>query len=445
MNITEILKKLANGEAITSAEKALLEANSEILSDDQKAAIADAEVEEEEVEEEDEEVEDEEEEEEVDEKAMEALISKSLQKSIDKITDELAEKFIQGAEKARTKAIDTGRKVKKTGDEGTRDFMKALFAGDREYLKEVSGLSNAAGGYLIPEELRAEVLRIAENQYGLARRDMRYLPFTGPGNERKIPSLATSVSVFWTDEAATKKSTAPTFGIVTQTMKKLAAIVPMTEEILEDSSINLTALVAELFAEAVAKEEDLQFFNGDGTVWTGVLNNGNVNVVNTTTTDPADVTAEDLLALIDATPTGALTGSKFYMSRTVYSTLRKLREDAVSAGDGKGGYLIQNPVAGEPATLWGYSIEVSDAFPAISTTGNSKPFVLFGNLKRAAIFGDKQQLRVKMLDEATIRNVADDADINLAAQDMVAVRIVERVGYVLALPSAVSVLKTVAA
>lgn len=446
MNITEILKKLAKGLAITEAEKALVLANKEILSADQVAAVEKAEIEEEDEEEEDvEEVEEDGEDEEVDEKAIESLISKSLAKSIDKLTDQLAAKFVEGAATSRKRAIDTGKKVAKGGDEETRDFMKAVFSGDREYLKAVSGLSDAAGAYLIPEELRSEVLRIAQDQFGLARREMRYLPFTGPGNERKIPSLATSVSTFWTDEAATKKSTAPTFGIVTQTMKKLAAIVPMTEEILEDSTINLTALVAELFAEAVAQEEDLQFFNGDGTVWTGVLNNGNVNIVNSSTIDPADVTAEEMLDLIDATPTGALAGSKFYMSRTVYSTLRKLREDAVAGGDGMGAFLIQNPVAGEPATIWGYSIEVSDAFPALSVTGNSKPFILFGNLKRAAIFGDKQQLRVKMLDQATIRNVADDADINLAAQDMVAIRIVERVGYVLALPSAVSVLKTVAA
>jgi HK97 family phage major capsid protein len=442
MNITEILKKLAKGDAITEAEKALLLANKEILSDDQVKAIEAAEVEAEE----EEVVEDEEEDEEevVDEKSMEKLISKSLQKSIDSITDQLAEKFIAGAETARTKAIDTGKKVKKTGDEETRDFMKALFNGDRDYLKANSGLTDAAGGYLIPEELRSEVLRIAEDQYGLARRDMRYLPFTGPGNERKIPALATSVATFWTDEAAQIDSTAPAFSIVTQTMKKLAAIVPMTEEILEDSTINLTALVAELFAEAVAKEEDLQFFNGDGTVWTGILNNGSVNIVNTATTNPADVTAEDLLSLIDAMPTGALAGSKFYMSRTVFSKIRSLREDAVTEGDAAGAYLVTAPTATAPATMWGYPIEVSDALPAI-TVGNSEPFVMFGNLQRAAIFGDKQQLRVKMLDQATIRNVADSADINLAAQDMVAVRIVERVGYVLALPAAISVLKTVAA
>lgn len=437
MNLTAILKKIAAGESITATEKSFILANKEILTEKQVKAAEDAEVEAEVVEEE---------EEGVDEESMKALVMKQVEKQLAGITDELAEKFLNGVATQRARVMEKPEvKEIDNGDKATRNFMKALFTNDHGALKDISGLSNSAGGYLIPEELRSEVLRIAENQYGLARREFRYLPFTGPGNSRKIPTLASSVSVAWTDEAGAKQSTAPTFGVIEQVLKKLAAIVPMTEEIIEDSTINLTALVAELFAEAVAKEEDLQFFNGDGSVWTGILNNGNVNVVNTATTNPADVTAEDLLAMIDEQPSGALNGSKFYMHRSVFSKIRSLREDAVAEGDGAGTYLVSSPTATAPASIWGYSIELSDAFPAVSVTGNSKPFVLFGNLKVAAIFGDKQQLRVKLLDQATVNNSANSGTLNLAQQDMMAVRIVERVGYVLALPSAVTVLKTVAA
>lgn len=438
MNLTAILKKVAAGETITADEKAFVLANKDILTEKQVEATESAE---EEVEAEaTEEVE-----EGTDDEAMKALIMKSVEKQLEGITDALAEKFLNGVSAQRSRVMESEEKEIDNGDKETRNFMKALFTNDHSALKDISGLSNSAGGYLIPEELRSEVLRIAENQYGLARREFRYLPFNGPGNSRKIPTLASSVTVSWTDEAAAKQSTAPTFGVVEQTLKKLAAIVPMTEEIIEDSTINLTSLVAELFAEAVAKEEDLQFFNGDGTVWTGILNNGNVNVVNTTTTDPADVSAEDLLAMVDKQPSGALNGSKFYMHRTIFSKVRSLREDAVTGGDGAGAYLVSTPTATAPASIWGYPIELTDAFPAVTVTGNSKPFVLFGNLRVAAIFGDKQQLRVKLLDQATVNNSANDGTLNLAQQDMMAVRIVERVGYVLALPTACTVLKTVAA
>jgi HK97 family phage major capsid protein len=441
MNLTAILKKVAAGEAITAEEKAFVLANKDILTEKQVEATeaAEEEVVEEEV--------TEEVTEEGDEEAMKALVMKQVAKQLEGFTDELAAKFIDGVATQRSKAMEKEEKKVEidNGDKETRNFMKALFMNDHQSLKDVSGLSQSAGGYLIPEELRSEVLRIAEDQYGLARREFRYLPFTGPGNSRKIPTLASSVSVAWTDEAGEKQSTAPTFSVVEQVLKKLAAIVPMTDEIIEDSTINLTALVAELFAEAVAKEEDLQFFNGDGTVWTGILNNGNVNVVNTATTDPADVSAENLLAMVDAQPSGALNGSKFYMHRTIFSKIRSLREDSVSAGDGAGGYLVSSPTATAPASIWGYPIELTDAFPAVSVTGNDAPFVLFGNLRVAAIFGDKQQLRVKLLDQATVNNSANNGTLNLAQQDMMAVRIVERVGYVLALPTACTVLKTVAA
>ena len=38
----------------------------------------------------------------------------------------------------------------------------------------------------------------------------------------------------------------------------------MTEEILEDSAINLTQLIGELIATEIAKEEDAQFLAGTG-------------------------------------------------------------------------------------------------------------------------------------------------------------------------------------
>jgi len=43
----------------------------------------------------------------------------------------------------------------------------------------------------------------------------------------------------WTDEAVAKTATQPVFERVQQTLKKLACIIPMTEELLQDTAINL--------------------------------------------------------------------------------------------------------------------------------------------------------------------------------------------------------------
>jgi HK97 family phage major capsid protein len=318
-----------------------------------------------------------------------------------------------------------------------------LLSGDSAKIREIaakqkavtdSTVDDSKAGLLIPSELLTEVLRIAEKQYGLARRDMMYLPFSGPGNSRTIPALGTSVTVKWTGEGAKKQSTAPEFSIVTQTLKKLAAIVPMTEEIIEDSAVDIVALLGQLFAEATSKEEDIQFFAGTGSPWTGILNNGLVNKVSQASGDVYQLTADDLLDMIDATPTGALTGAKFYFHRSILSIIRKIKSN-----DGQ--YIYQAPSAGLPGTIWNYPYETSDAFPEASSVATGDQYVLFGNLKMGAIFGDKQQLRVKMLDQATVTDDDGSTVINLAEQDMVALRIVERVGYVIALPKALTVLE----
>jgi len=137
----------------------------------------------------------------------------------------------------------------------------------------------------------------------------------------------------------------------------------------------------------------------------------------------------------DATPSGALPGSKYYLNRQVLSKIRKLKDENKN-------YIYQRPSEGLPATIWDFPYELNDILPDKNTTGVNKPLVGFGNLKLAAILGDKQQIRTKLLTEATITDTDGETEINLAQQDMVALRLEERVGYVVALPKAFTVLVT---
>jgi len=463
MNIATLIAKfLKSGFVSLSAEeKTLLQDNVSLMSPDQKTkfekAVAEAktadkggEDEEDEKGDEEDEKGDEEDEKGVDEKALREMISKGVQDEITSkvnvIADQIVSKFISGVKTQRKHAIDTGKSAVDPSRNETREFMKALLSNDVSKLKEFKAKTavfnenadDARGGYLVPDELRAEVLRIAETEYGIARKEMLYLPFSGAGNERKIPTLASGITVTWTNEAVKKTGTNPTFGLVTQTLKKLAAIIPFTEELLEDSAINLTQLVATLFAEAVAKEEDIQFFTGSGSPWTGLLNNGSVNIVNMGAGDDmSNITADDLLDMIDKTPAGALSGSKFYLHRHALSYIRKLKD--VTSGQ----YIYQNPGNGLPGTIWNFPYVLVEAFPD-KTAGatHTKGIVAFGNMKMAAVFGDKQQIRAKLLDQATITDGDGTTVINLAEQDMIALRLEERVGYVMSLPTAMTVLKT---
>lgn len=373
----------------------------------------------------------------------------SLDKELDAKSEELVKKFFDGVAKQRKAAID-GRKapVKKTSEqELTRKWWNCLVNQDisgaraiqKDYLREGD---DASGGYLVPPPaLMAEINRFTE-EYGIARREMRYLPFSGPNNSRTIPRLGSSVSVYWASEAGRKNKTKPSFETVTQTLKKIVAIAVYTEELVEDSAIDINVLLGELFGEAVAKEEDRVFFAGDtddGDVFDGILNATGVVAVSMGDGDvAADIDVDDLIEMKYAVPKMVRQTGKFYGNSAIFKACEKLK-------DNYGRYILHDAQNGNAPTLCGRPYEEVDIMPDDDLVTEETPFLIYTNLKKTCVYGDKGSLRMKLLTEATLD--FDDSDespnnINLAENDMQALRIVKRTGYVPVLPAGIAVLKT---
>lgn len=387
----------------------------------------------------------------LDEEALKALVTgrvneiakSATEKAFEKMSDELVSKFMAGVKENRKTAVATP--VAKGKFEESKSFFKSLFQNDMTSLKAAGYLDTATpgtAGYLVPPaEFIAEVYRIAETEYGVARREMRYIPKSGAGDTITVPALGTSVSSFWTGQGVAKTSTEPSFNLPTVTLKKLAAIVPWTDEFEEDMGVNAIQLLATLFAESLAKMEDEAFFKGDGTStyggFTGILNNTSTNDVVLASASIEDLTAEKLLDMQDETPAGALQGAKYYMHRSVLSIVRKLRTNS-----GTGDFIYQAPGAGQPATIWNYPVEIVEAMPSVSDDDADTAFVIFGNLKNTCIISDKGNIALKVFDSGVVRNVGNSTDLNLITQDMKALRVVRRVGFTVALPNGITVLKT---
>jgi len=373
----------------------------------------------------------------------------SLDKELDAKSEELVKKFFDGVAKQRKAVID-GRKapVKKTSEqELTRKWWNCLVNQDiagaraiqKDYLREGD---DASGGYLVPPPaLMAEINRFTE-EYGVARRDMRYLPFSGPANSRKIPRLGSSVSVSWASEGGKKPKTKPSFELVTQTLKKIVAIAIYTEELVEDSAIDINVLLGELFAEAVTKEEDRVFFAGDtdnGDVYDGILNaTGIVSVAMGDGDVAADIDVDDLIEMKYAVPKTIRQTGKFYGNSAIFKLCEKLK-------DKDGRYILHDAQSGNAPTLCGRPYEELDILPDDDLVTEDTPFLIYTNLRKTCVYGDKGTLRMKLLTEATLD--FDDSDespnnISLAENDMQALRIVKRTGYVPVLPSGIAVLKT---
>lgn len=316
-------------------------------------------------------------------------------------------------------------------DEAKRfcQFANACFLENRETLKELSTDSDPDGGFTIPEEFRPTLIRLIE-VFGLARRLATVIPMSR--DELVMPKLTEHVVVYWIGEGKTIPSTSAQFGEMRMVAKKLAALLPITSELLEDSSLAIANLVATLFAEKIAEEEDRVVFTGDrvnaGDPFEGVLHDANVVsiVLPSGSTNFADLTGDDMADATAALTSAASNGARWYMHRTIFNVVRKLKSSS-----GSEEYIFQQPAGTQPGSIWTYPYDLTDVMPSISQSAVDTPFVILGNLRHYYI-GDRKAMTMARSEHVGF------------AQDKIFLRVLQRIAMAMAIPGAFSVIRTAA-
>ena len=286
-------------------------------------------------------------------------------------------------------------------------FMRSVARRDDAVIKQMNennqgdggGGSEADGGYLVPTEFKPTLLRIIE-QFGVARREFQIVPmvrdemqFPVYNDEWKDDQGGSTGPTYWVDENAEIGKSWPQFANVTLACRKLAALIPTSNELLQDSAIPIATLIATLVGEALAKEEDRVGFNAiagsDASKMTGALP-GAGKTVTIAGTNINTITAEDLLDMTTALSLGASNGAKFYMHRSIFSFIRQLKTTD--------GMPVYNPPAlSAPATIWGYPYTLVESMPNFTGNVADKRYILFGNLKNMYM-GDRMSLSVASTD-----------------------------------------------
>jgi HK97 family phage major capsid protein len=135
---------------------------------------------------------------------------------------------------------------------------------------EMSSLKPSDGGFLIPERLRAELLRVAHERAIVRSRarvipmDSLTVPFPAIDETSHVSSIYGGVTGYWTEEGATLTESNPKFARVTLNAHKLTLYTEIPNELMTDSIISLQAFIGEIFPEALAWFEDIAFFVGGG-------------------------------------------------------------------------------------------------------------------------------------------------------------------------------------
>jgi len=378
---------------------------------------------------------------------LEESLSKKLDSSISEMKSEVETWVKAQKELAKAGAGSQEDKIKEKHaryNTYLKGFTNAILSGDDAMAKEMTTDSTGSpfAGYAVDSELSVEIRHLT-SVYGVARREFFSTPLSK--NSYEANALATDVTVAWVAEAAVIPSTQIVLSQQELKLKKLAAIVTLTRELIEDEEVDLFSFIATRVAEGFAQAEDRAFFMGTGGAdtanggFTGITQNASVPVVRLTGA-LSTITVEKVYEMQDVLPEGAHANAKYYGNRTVKSLVRLLK-------DGASQYIYNDPINNSGfATLAGkpfVSVEVMTRAADVAATDGVA--LLLGDLRKSSILGYKNGLVADRFNAGTVRNVAADADINLITTDREAVRFVSRVGAITILPTAVVVLKTVAA
>lgn len=132
--------------------------------------------------------------------------------------------------------------------------------------------ADAAGGFLVEEDFRAELIELLRNQSSVMAMNPRTLPM--PNGNLTIPGFDTGSAASYTGENSNISTTEPTFREVTLSAKKLAAIVPVSNDLIRFASVDSDQAIRDDLVQAMALRMDLAFLRGDGSsnTPTGLLN-----------------------------------------------------------------------------------------------------------------------------------------------------------------------------
>ncbi|MFC2248534.1 phage major capsid protein [Labrys portucalensis] len=201
----------------------------------------------------------------------------------------------------------------------------------------------------------------------------------------------------WVGETAARpETTTPKLGILDFLPGEIYANAAATQQLLDDSQIDIEAWLQTEIETEFNRQEAIAFVAGDGvnkpfgvlTYAEGAANAakhpfGAIPVI--ASGDAAKLTSDGLIDLIYDLPQAYAANAKFFMNRKTAASVRKLK-------DGQGNYLWQPSYQqGQPATLGGEPVVDVPDMPAVGA--NAIP-LLYGDMGETYLIVDRIGIRV---------------------------------------------------
>lgn len=296
-----------------------------------------------------------------------------------------------------------------------------------ELKNDLSSMKPSDGGFLIPEILRAELLRLALEKAVVRSRarvipmDSLTVPFPTVDSTSNVSSVFGGIVGFWTEEGATLTESQPRFGQVELRAQKLILYSEVPSELIQDARPSIVAFIEEIFPEALAWFEDVAFFVGGGVGEPlGFLNAP--SAVNVTRNAGGNaVEWVDIVAMYARMLPQGLDRAVWIISPDVVPNLLTMTIPGGTSPVLLGGGGFPSGSVSPPMSLLGLPIIVSEKARAVGTAGDVN-LCDFGYY----LLGDRQAMSARQSEEFAFN------------QDKTAFRVLERVDGRPWLPNAIT-------
>jgi HK97 family phage major capsid protein len=279
-----------------------------------------------------------------------------------------------------------------TGDDAGRFSFGRLFramstkdwSGARYEKKALGEGTGSAGGYLVPEQHVSEVKDRITAQAVIRKAGATVYPMNT--DTLNIPKVSGGATAYWIGENTQITSGDQTFAQEQLVARTLAAMVKVSNQLLQDTSGAAEAAIRRDIAKVLALAEDVAFIEGDGTSNkpVGIINTSGVNEVTLGANGgtPSFDNIYDALYQVELNNGAA---SAWLMHPRTKNTLRKIK-------DSNGQYIYNvSPSLKEPDSLMGIPVYLTTQAPVNLTVGSSTDcsYIICGQFDEA-IIGERQ-------------------------------------------------------
>jgi len=265
-------------------------------------------------------------------------------------------------------------------------------------LKAVTGLTDGAGGYAVPEEIDAEIDKLLVAISPI--RAIANVVKVGSAGYRKLVTRGGAPSGWVSETAARTETGTPEFLEIAPPFGELYANPAASQAMLDDAAFDVEAWLANEIATEFARAEGQAFVSGSGVnrpkgflqaptsaAGDGSRPFGTLQFVTTGTAGgfPASNPQDKLIDLVQALRPPYRQGAVFVMNSATATRIRKFK-----TADGA---FLWSPgmIAGQPDTLLGYPVVEAEDMPDVAADSLS---IAFGNFKAGYLIAERTETQI---------------------------------------------------